>query len=635
MTRALLIGSVVCLSWATFSGVSEAIIISALVLVIVATLAFRDLFIIRRRFEGLLLAGRRPRDDARELHTQIGRELADKLLVIRQRLGSLDHLVESADLGAVSVPKGEILEEVERGHASGDIVYFARILEFALRKFTATSAAIVLSRGDGCRGTVMRGIGDELLERHLDNTYDAWFTSGFRGNFGLLDWSKGGEAPTLERFGIGSAISFPFSLEGGGKGVMWLGYSRSSPPLEREVIWARDLARQMEGELIALQKLIELSGKVRHVERGSDEKSAFIAHVSHDIRSPLNNIRSVLQLLQLETCPSDKELVEVALSNCESLSEIVETILDYSSHQAGRLHVAPEVVEMNHLLSGIVASFAVSARLKGLDVRIGSLHEELFVEGDRRHLRRIFANLVSNAVKYTRRGYVEISAEVVGGSMCRVTVEDTGIGMTDEQRALLFEPFMRFHRGESEGAGLGLSLSKALIEMNRGEIRISSTKGRGTKVIVELPLKVATPHTIRFPESKKAAVSVDGIRVLVIDDDPDCAQSLARHLERRGCEVAQAYSVHDAMGLINFAPPQVIITDGAMPEGGGRRVLRFLKESHHEIPVLVLSGRVDEGEKAAYHALGAVAVMLKPAMIDDVVEWLSTLPQDSDTALVA
>ncbi len=394
--------------------------------------------------------------------------------------------------------------------------------------------------------------------------------------------------------------------------VFWCGYDGNSRPTPEMITLARTMVGELELRYRMLQDLMVLSARVNEAEGLSQEKSEFIAHMSHDIRSPLNNIRSILNLLRLESNDIEQaELLDGALKNCESLTEIVDDILDFSRHRAGKLSARREKFDLRELVLEILDNFKPSVRFKGIGLDTVGLILPAYVNADRRQVKRIVSNIISNAVKYTEHGSITVSLEQTPDRYAALAVSDTGIGMNQEQLSNLFIPFVRFERG-IEGIGLGLTVSKILVGLNKGILDVFSTKGKGSRFIVKLEL--SEQRSPGLPQLH----AIDRQNVLVVDDDLDFLQSLERVLQSEGFRVLKAMSVTEALGLFNFDVPDVIISDLAVPGGGGRRLAEHVRRSGRPTRFCFLSGA--QPPREAQHL--ADGIFLKPLDISEFLKWL-------------
>ncbi|NDC38795.1 MAG: response regulator, partial [Proteobacteria bacterium] len=418
------------------------------------------------------------------------------------------------------------------------------------------------------------------------------------------------ESPLFAQFGFPRALMQVAKAGALGGVVVWLGYPEqiAVTPLEQRII--SELAEALADEMLYSAELAKLNASV-----SAPPKPAMLAQFSHDIRSPLSNVKAILSLLRLEELRGETaQLVAVALSNCRGVEAVVEDVIDLSRVQAGKLSRRQEHIKLEPLVSEVVDGFGVTARMRGLELITRFSDGPLAMTGDSNQLRRMITNLVSNALKYTKFGAVTVILRRALNQSVEISVADTGVGMSEDQVARLFEPFTRFQGAEIEGVGLGLSIVKMLTEQHGGVIDVSSTPGQGSVFTLRFPLSAGSNEVVEVGVQSADQASSPRLapskRILVVDDDADLVQSLSKLLKRDGHEVVQAVTVHDALSIINFDTPELIITDASMPSGGGKRILSFVIESRRDIPVVFLSG--DTSREQEFKALGAAAVLEKP-----------------------
>ena len=415
-------------------------------------------------------------------------------------------------------------------------------------------------------------------------------------------------------------------------GVLWLGYDANHPPLRAEVERAKSLARQLGQELEAVLGVNDLQGRINEARDLDKEKTEIIAQMSHDLRSPLGNLKAILTVLDVPA--HEEEFRLAALKSCEALAELIEDLVDYSRHRLGKLEARAEDFPLAELVCEVASCFRGAAQEKALNlVCCADVQEPLFVHADRGQIRRVLTNLLSNAVKYTQRGEIRVDMEFENTTdEIVIKVSDTGTGLSAQQQQQLFTPFARFHP-KTQGIGLGLALSRILVGLNGGTIEVRSQAGTGSEFRVRLRRcyckglgmlrDSASPAVVRLPvHAGKPS------RVLVVDDDRQCAATLARALRAGGIQTAESSSVSEACSFIVKDCFDAIVSDAGMPDGGVSGILAFLAESGLEIPVLTLTGT--SGQEEYYLSQGARAVMLKPADIEELMEWVGHRAPASD-----
>jgi two-component system, sensor histidine kinase and response regulator len=302
---------------------------------------------------------------------------------------------------------------------------------------------------------------------------------------------------------------------------------------------ARDAVRQLE------EQSMELRDARSRAEEASAAKSEFLAHMSHEMRTPLHGVIGMLQLaLGDETSPRRARQLEMARRSAESLLATIEDILDFSKIEARKIELEPVYFSMRELVSDTMKPLGVTAAAKGLIIAAGvASNVPDSVWGDPIRLRQIIVNLVGNSIKFTDAGEVSLRVSQVNDRV-RLEVRDTGIGIPDEQKETIFEPFAQADHSRSRrhgGTGLGLAIVSRIVEAMGGELRLQSTPGTGTAIAIELPLMSdrisAGPRRIR--------ADVGGRPIIVVEPNATSRAVVAEILRSAGMEVFAVASVHD------------------------------------------------------------------------------------------
>ena len=391
----------------------------------------------------------------------------------------------------------------------------------------------------------------------------------------------------------------------------------------------------------------EIQEKSAALELASQHKSQFLANMSHELRTPLNAIIGVSEIL-LEDAreldrPEQVDPLERVLRAGRHLLRLINDILDLSKIEAGKMELNVETFAVAPLLDEVAATVGTMAASNGnrvvveCDANLGTM------QADATRVRQALLNLASNAVKFTRNGRVTIAATRATGASAGPTgaagetialrVSDTGIGMTPEQTARLFEDFTQADASTTRkygGTGLGLAISRRFCRMMGGDIDVESAPGRGSTFTISLPAVVVTAHPpAASPESRASAPRVretgqNTRSVLVIDDDPTVRDLMARYLEREGFVVLTAPDGVEGLALARAHHPAAITLDVIMPGLDGWTVLAALKgdPSLADIPVVLVT-IVDETQRG--YALGVVEHLVKPVDRDRLLGVLRRL----------
>ncbi|MCT8998258.1 PAS domain-containing hybrid sensor histidine kinase/response regulator [Chelativorans intermedius] len=366
-------------------------------------------------------------------------------------------------------------------------------------------------------------------------------------------------------------------------------------------------------ELVRLNQ--ELAQAQMLAEEANLSKTRFLAGAGHDILQPLNAARLYCAPLKDRTTGELRALVSNIESSLDSVETILGAVLDISRLDTGALKPSPSVFRLNGLLGQIATDFQPLAAEKGLGLTI--VPSSLSVRTDRNLFRRLVQNLVSNAVKYTRRGRVLVGVRR-RGALLELQVLDTGIGIAENALNTVFREFTRLDEGmrEARGLGLGLSIVDRIARVLRLEIRIRSEPGKGTCFSVILPASDApaqTPSAERAPVRPRAGVALAGLDVLCIDNDERILEGMRLLLEGWGCRVRTALDLSE---LEEHRPPSarpdIILADYHLDGENGLSAVRRLRRAWGmEIPaVLVTADRTSE-VRAAAEAMD-VTVLNKP-----------------------
>ena len=371
-------------------------------------------------------------------------------------------------------------------------------------------------------------------------------------------------------------------------------------------------------------------------EEASKAKSDFLAMMSHEIRTPLNGILGMAELIQnAADDPALRERIGVIRESGEALLRVLNDVLDLSRIDVGRLEFDDAPFDPADIARRTCALHHPRAAEKGLDCALDLAPERGPARmGDANRVAQIVNNLVSNAVKFTDSGHVSLTIANPADGPLRLTVQDTGIGMSDEQAARVFQPFVQADSSIARrfgGTGLGLSIVRRLVELMQGRVQIDTVEGAGTRIVVELPLPVATaplpaPAAPRAP----AAGSLAGMRVLVAEDNRTNLLILRQMLSTLGVEAEFVENGRDACEAWMPGRFDALLFDINMPDMDGRSALATLRtraEAAGQVlpPAVAITAAAMAHEVAEHAAVGFVQTLTKPFRSDALASVLAGL----------
>ena len=385
----------------------------------------------------------------------------------------------------------------------------------------------------------------------------------------------------------------------------------------------------------------EIQEKGVALEQASQHKSQFLANMSHELRTPLNAIIGVSEML-LEDArdldrPDEVEPLERVLRAGRHLLVLINDVLDLSKIEAGKMELHLEAFAVAPLLAEVAGTVRTIAEANGNTVQVDCDTDVGTIRADATRVRQALLNLASNAVKFTERGRVIIAASRVAGDGDRevvlLRVSDTGIGMSPEQTARLFQDFTQADASTTRkygGTGLGLAISRRFCRMMGGDITVDSTPGQGSTFTITLPVTVDPASAAEGrreasgPASAAPATSRGARSVLVIDDDAIVRDVVERYLERQGFDVITAADGMEGLARAREYHPAAITLDIMMPGIDGWTVLAALKGDPDlaDIPVVLVT-IVDEKQRG--YSLGVVEHLVKPVDRDRLVTILRQL----------
>ena len=379
-------------------------------------------------------------------------------------------------------------------------------------------------------------------------------------------------------------------------------------------------------------KAEELAIQKEKAEDSTRLKSQFLASMSHELRTPMNSILGLTELIldKAQMSGKNRERLEVVLKSGKRLMSLINDILDLSKIEAGKMEIREEDLLLEEIIEEVSNTATPLALEKGLSFNVKrNCNTRFIINTDRGLVTQVLINLIGNAIKFTQKGKIELSVSFNQEKMLLFSISDTGIGISDEDRKIIFEEFRQIDGTTTRkysGTGLGLAISKKILDLLGGKIWVASIEGEGSVFSFTIPVKYEQEKR----KTEVMPVNVEVLRkniknpVLVIDDDPEVRYTIGQYLISKGYEVIFAENGETGIKLAISKQPFAITLDLLLPNKDGWSILKELKEnfSTKDIPVILIS---IIGDKNLGYGLGAFEYFVKPISAEKLLTAFSKL----------
>ena len=393
----------------------------------------------------------------------------------------------------------------------------------------------------------------------------------------------------------------------------------------------RDISerKRMEAELVKAKEKAEESDKL---------KTAFLENMSHEIRTPLNGIIGFSTLLKYKNLETEERIkyLDIIEQSGKHLLKIINDLIEISRIESGHIEIRKEQVNLNNILDDLLVFFINSAKLKELPVNIllykPAQNEVSFVNTDYSRLKQVFINLLNNALKFTRKGEIKFGYEILDENMIKFYVSDSGIGIPDNSKDFIFERFRQVDdtsTREFGGAGLGLTISKGIVEIMGGKIWFDSVYGEGTNFYFTLPLSLNSASLTEA--NKKAETQFDtnwkGKHLLIAEDEQSNYLLIKHLLKNTGISVDRAENGLEVLARLEKDPQyyDLILMDIKMPEMDGLQAIKEIRKRKIFIPVIAQTAYAMTDDRQKCINAGFDEYITKPIKSSELFHKINTM----------
>ena len=421
-----------------------------------------------------------------------------------------------------------------------------------------------------------------------------------------------------------------------------------------------DIRHQRHLELLVAKRTEQLTAEIAERRRAaveleaareaalnaSRQKSEFLANVSHEIRTPMNGVMGMTDLaLQMPLPAEARRYLEVAQSSADLLLQVIDDVLDFSKVEAGRLDMHPVELDIRAEVDQLVALMGPRAEARDLilNARIHNSVPQLFV-GDPVRLRQVLLNLVANALKFTERGSVTIEVRALDSHETEASevelhfaVRDTGVGISADNQARIFDAFVQVAGAPAErgGTGLGLAIAARLVTLMGGALKVTSTPGTGSTFFFVVKFPRATREEVKVDEEESRETLRRRLRVLVADDNAINRMVTERMLQRGGHTVALAENGLQAMEMVLAGRFDLVLMDVQMPEMDGLAAtvaIRRAETTSRRTPIVGLTAHAFRGDRDRCLDAGMDDYVAKPVRREELEAAMARALRRSSTS---
>jgi len=391
----------------------------------------------------------------------------------------------------------------------------------------------------------------------------------------------------------------------------------------------RDYHRQLESAVTARTRELHQATKI--AEKANQAKSSFLANMSHEIRTPMNGVLLMAKILSdTPLTPNQQQYLQHILESGNSLLKLLNEVLDFSKLEEDQVRLNMEEFSLRSLLENCMKTFSPEAEAKGLKMQIAVADNlPMSVRGDQVRLKQVIANYVSNAIKFTPQGTITLATKKQGdgngGRDCRIrfSVQDTGIGIREEDADMIFDRFTQIDKSQSRGqrgTGLGLAICKKLVEAMGGEVGVNSQIEKGSTFWFDVPLEVTQLQEKVLKVKSSTDLPETPCRILLVEDNAINQMAVQTLLQNFDHQIVLADNGWEALERLKTENVDIVLMDIHMPVMDGLAATREIRDHSdvrvRSLPVIALTASIEQDECIRYLEAGMDEIMAKPLNVE-------------------
>lgn len=434
--------------------------------------------------------------------------------------------------------------------------------------------------------------------------------------------------------GYGSVAIIPIKINKNIFGVLQLNNKKINSFNENMINFFEGICLSIGTALMRKQNENIILKAKEKAEQSDKLKLEFLANMSHDLRTPMNSIIGFSDLLKSNnlTKKERNDYINTIIENGKFLMALIDDIIDISKIDANSLKIEKIEFELNKLLDDIRMSYTKLIRDKKLDIILDiDINKNIIIYSDKYRLRQILMNLIGNAIKFTNNGYVKFGYNILNKDYLTMYVEDTGIGIDKDYQEIIFNKFKQLHKNGNKfrGAGLGLSITKSLIELlGFKEIKLKSEIGKGSLFYFNIPYTIKPLNYIQENKNKNKykKLNLIGKKILIVEDDMDSVKIMKFHLLETNVQVFICTEGNDdVLNIIKKEDIDLVLLDIGLPGIDGYEILKEIRNYDERIPIIVESAVTMPDQKNKAFRLGCDDFLSKPFNKEDFLNKIDKL----------